>query len=85
MALDEAIKITNRRVNALDNVHEGPLPPRALHSLTPLAMQVVVPRIENTIKYIESELDELEREDIFRCGPVCSLAPAPGLTSHVAG
>ena len=46
LALDEAIKVTNRRVNALDNV--------------------VIPRTKNTIKYIESELDELEREDIFR-------------------
>eukprot|EP01029_Cantina_marsupialis_P010873 TRINITY_DN2454_c0_g1_i2.p1 TRINITY_DN2454_c0_g1~~TRINITY_DN2454_c0_g1_i2.p1 ORF type:complete len:202 (+),score=70.31 TRINITY_DN2454_c0_g1_i2:120-725(+) len=46
LALDEAIKLTNRRVNALDNV--------------------VIPRIETTIKYIDSELDELEREDIFR-------------------
>merc|ERR1719453_2188156 len=46
VALDEAIKVTNRRVNALDNV--------------------VIPRTENTIKYIKAELDELEREDIFR-------------------
>uniref|UniRef100_A0A7S1XF16 V-type proton ATPase subunit D n=1 Tax=Compsopogon caeruleus TaxID=31354 RepID=A0A7S1XF16_9RHOD len=44
--LDEAIKLTNRRVNALENV--------------------VKPKIENTIKYIISELDELEREEFFR-------------------
>jgi len=44
--LDEAIKITNRRVNALEHV--------------------VLPRIENTIAYILSELDELEREEFFR-------------------
>jgi len=44
--LDEAIKITNRRVNALEHV--------------------VLPRIENTISYIISELDELEREEFFR-------------------
>lgn len=44
--LDEAIKLTNRRVNALENV--------------------VQPRIANTIKYIISELDEMEREDFFR-------------------
>ena len=48
VALDEAIKITNRRVNALDSV--------------------VIPMIVETIAYIESELDELEREDIFRYG-----------------
>merc|ERR1712070_770191 len=44
--LDEAIKVTNRRVNALEHV--------------------VIPRIENTIAYIVSELDELEREEFFR-------------------
>eukprot|EP00756_Hemistasia_phaeocysticola_P005921 Hpha_TRINITY_DN13573_c1_g2::TRINITY_DN13573_c1_g2_i1::g.111679::m.111679/K02149/ATPeV1D, ATP6M; V-type H+-transporting ATPase subunit D len=46
LVLDRAIKITNRRVNALD--------------------KVVVPRIKNTLSYIESELDELEREEFFR-------------------
>lgn len=44
--LDEAIKVTNRRVNALENV--------------------IIPRLVNTVKYIISELDELEREDFFR-------------------
>jgi V-type H+-transporting ATPase subunit D len=29
-------------------------------------MKVVIPMITETIAYIESELDELEREDIFR-------------------
>jgi len=53
LALDEAIKVTNRRVNALDNV--------------------VIPRTKNTIKYIESELDELEREDIFRIKKVLEV------------
>lgn len=44
--LDEALKVTNRRVNALEFV--------------------VMPQLNNTIKYIISELDELEREDQFR-------------------
>jgi V-type H+-transporting ATPase subunit D len=44
--LDEVIKITNRRVNALEHV--------------------LIPRAENTIKYINSELDELDREEFFR-------------------
>lgn len=44
--LDEAIKVTSRRVNALDTV--------------------VIPKISNTVEYIKSELDELEREEFFR-------------------
>merc|ERR1712025_1140365 len=56
VALDEAIKVTNRRVNALDNV--------------------VIPRTENTIKYIQAELDELEREDIFRIKKVLEVKGA---------
>lgn len=46
ITLDRAIKITNRRVNALE--------------------KVVTPRIENTISYINGELDELDREEFFR-------------------
>merc|ERR1711976_1140399 len=46
VTLDHAIKVTNRRVNALE--------------------KVVVPKIQNTIAYIKSELDELEREEFFR-------------------
>ncbi|GMM51948.1 H(+)-transporting V1 sector ATPase subunit D [Starmerella bacillaris] len=44
--LDEVIKVTNRRVNAIEHV--------------------IIPRTENTIAYILSELDELEREEFFR-------------------
>ena len=46
MALDEEIKMTSRRVNALD--------------------YVVIPRVEVIVKYIEQEMDELEREEFFR-------------------
>lgn len=44
--LDTAIKVTNRRVNALE--------------------KVVIPKVQGTLSYITSELDELEREEFFR-------------------
>ncbi|KAI9208867.1 ATP synthase subunit D-domain-containing protein [Polychytrium aggregatum] len=44
--LDEVIKITNRRVNAIEHV--------------------IIPRIENTIRFVTSELDEQDREEFFR-------------------
>jgi V-type H+-transporting ATPase subunit D len=46
LTIDEALKVTNRRVNALENV--------------------TIPRIEDTLAYINKELDELEREDFTR-------------------
>jgi V-type H+-transporting ATPase subunit D len=44
--LDEVIKMTNRRVNAIEHV--------------------IIPRIERTLSYIASELDEREREEFYR-------------------
>ncbi|KND01878.1 V-type ATPase, D subunit [Spizellomyces punctatus DAOM BR117] len=44
--LDEVIKVTNRRVNAIEHV--------------------IIPKIENTIKFITSELDEADREEFYR-------------------
>lgn len=44
--LDEVIKLTNRRVNAIEHV--------------------IIPKLENTIHYIQSELDEQDREEFFR-------------------
>ncbi|KAL9936694.1 hypothetical protein V8E36_004762 [Tilletia maclaganii] len=44
--LDEVIRMTNRRVNAIEHV--------------------IIPRLENTISYIISELDEMDREEFFR-------------------
>lgn len=44
--LDEVIKVTNRRVNAIEHV--------------------IIPRVKNTIDYINSELDELDREEFYR-------------------
>jgi len=46
VTLDEVIRITNRRVNAIE--------------------YVVRPKLENTVSYIVSELDELEREEFYR-------------------
>jgi len=44
--LDEVIRATNRRVNAIEHV--------------------VIPKLDNTVKYIISELDEMDREEFFR-------------------
>ncbi|KAF9516366.1 hypothetical protein BS47DRAFT_1371772 [Hydnum rufescens UP504] len=46
MILDEVIRATNRRVNAIEHV--------------------VIPRLDNTVQYIVSELDEADREEFFR-------------------
>ncbi|KAG0443551.1 hypothetical protein HPB47_014788 [Ixodes persulcatus] len=46
ITLDSVIKITNRRVNAIEHV--------------------IIPRIDCTLQYINSELDEREREEFFR-------------------
>merc|ERR1719150_621662 len=46
ITLDEVIKTTNRRVNAIEHV--------------------IIPKIERTLAYIISELDEMEREEFFR-------------------
>jgi V-type H+-transporting ATPase subunit D len=44
--LDDVIRVTNRRVNALE--------------------YVMIPRLEATIAYIGTELDEQDREDFYR-------------------
>lgn len=49
MILDEVIRATNRRVNAIEHV--------------------IIPRLDNTVQYILSELDEADREEFFRFVP----------------
>ncbi|KRH94686.1 Vacuolar H+-ATPase V1 sector, subunit D [Pseudoloma neurophilia] len=51
--LDDVLKNTNRRVNALDIM--------------------LIPKITNTINYINSELDEQDREEFFRLKKVQSM------------
>ena len=46
MILDDVIRATNRRVNAIEHV--------------------VIPKLENTVAYVISELDEADREEFFR-------------------
>ena len=46
ITLDEVIKLTNRRVNAIEHV--------------------IIPKIQTTMDYITTELDEREREEFYR-------------------
>lgn len=61
--LDEVIKVVNRRGKSPELL----APAVILISIPVNAIEhVVIPRTENTIKYINSELDELDREEFYR-------------------
>jgi len=62
--LDEVIKVVNRRVNAMFVSPKAR--PRNTTADSWDSEHVIIPRTENTIKYINSELDELDREEFFR-------------------
>jgi len=65
--LDEVIKVVNRRVNAMYVSGARNYPRECFHLLTKHRSEhVIIPRTENTIKYINGELDEMDREEFFR-------------------
>lgn len=66
VTLDEVIKITNRRVNAIEHGNSTPILITLHLYLNHLYITVIIPRIERTLAYIISELDELEREEFYR-------------------
>lgn len=68
VTLDEVIKITNRRVNAIEHgeFHSQILSLNEFLNKKKLSCIVIIPRIERTLAYIISELDELEREEFYR-------------------
>jgi len=74
VTLDDVIKITNRRVNAIEHgmylclggVYCNWYVYAYILKLCINFFLVIIPRIEKTLAYIISELDELEREEFFR-------------------
>lgn len=66
--LDEVIKVVNRRGELCSLLGEK----SRLIPLVNAIEHVIIPRTENTIKYINSELDELDREEFYRLKKVRS-------------
>jgi V-type H+-transporting ATPase subunit D len=62
--LDDVIKVTNRRVNAIEHgILQNIIQTDLIFS--PFFL-VIIPKISRTINYIISELDEMEREEFYR-------------------
>lgn len=69
VTLDDVIKITNRRVNAIEHgiyLYLYMLLNMNISNNVIINFLVIIPRIEKTLAYIISELDELEREEFYR-------------------
>ncbi|KAJ6787313.1 hypothetical protein PWT90_09128 [Aphanocladium album] len=68
--LDEVIKVVNRRGERNSNSAQPSLPA----DVVPVNAieHVIIPRTENTIKYINSELDEVDREEFYRLKKVAN-------------
>lgn len=66
VTLDEVIKITNRRVNAIEHGEFILVLFVDFIDFIMKCLTVIIPRIERTLAYIISELDELEREEFYR-------------------
>lgn len=62
--LDEVIKVVNRR-GMISMPHPSILVLTWRRTVNAIE-HVIIPRTENTIKYINSELDELDREEFYR-------------------
>lgn len=66
VTLDDVIKITNRRVNAIEHGKLKAIWNKIENNNDFIRLIVIIPRIERTLAYIISELDELEREEFYR-------------------
>lgn len=64
--LDDVIKVTNRRVNAIEHGKSSDSFASSSFHHSPLDFSVIIPKITRTINYIISELDEMEREEFYR-------------------
>lgn len=75
--LDEVIKVVNRRGKIADRSFQERILTNAVNAIE----HVIIPRTENTIKYINSELDEVDREEFYRLKKVMHNQEFPVLAN----